>query len=180
MRSPRLSIAADIAETRSSSTPCCRAEAMINPSTETTAEASISGAAACILRRRSTIRSERDFAIKGLLNVSLPKFTILQFSRECCWTLRDNLTAVALHVKLICSADETLFSYSLYSASDCRAGFTLIGHYFSRGRGNSARGSDDYRQNGYSWLYLCSTGLCVCFEPNRYMVQYPDVFPAYR
>src|SRR5687768_9078705 len=82
MRSPRLSIAADIAETRSSSTPCCRAEAMIKPSTETTADASMSGAAACILRRRSTIRSERDFVIKGLLNISLSKFTILQISRH--------------------------------------------------------------------------------------------------
>jgi len=44
MRSPRESIAADMAETRSSSAPCCRADAIIKPSTDTTADASISGA----------------------------------------------------------------------------------------------------------------------------------------
>src|SRR5215208_4148818 len=134
-----------MAETRSSSTPCCRAEAMINPSTETTAEASISGAAACMLRRRSTIRSERDFVIEVLQIVSLSKFTILQKSRECCLApdvrrLRtpslttDNLTAVSLYVKLACSADENPLPSSLYVASDCCSGTGLTGHHFSCGR----------------------------------------------
>jgi hypothetical protein len=35
-----------------------------------------------MLRRRSTIRSERDFAIEDLLSVSLSKFTILLFQEN--------------------------------------------------------------------------------------------------
>src|SRR5512143_2454889 len=61
MRSPRESIAADMADTRSSSTSCGKAEAMLNPSTLTTADASISGDEACRSRKRSTISWERDF-----------------------------------------------------------------------------------------------------------------------
>src|SRR5512142_459232 len=61
MRSPSDSIAADIAETRSSSTPCGNAEAMLNPSTLTMAEASISGDEACSSRKRSTICCVRFF-----------------------------------------------------------------------------------------------------------------------
>ncbi|GIK27383.1 MAG: hypothetical protein BroJett007_05210 [Chloroflexota bacterium] len=63
MRSPNDSIAADIAETRSSSTPTGSDDAMLNPSTLMTAEASMPGPAACRSRKRSTINSVRDFAI---------------------------------------------------------------------------------------------------------------------
>src|SRR5512137_1340320 len=64
MRSPRDSMAADIADTRSSSTPAGNEEAMIKPSTDTTADASTSGVPACKSRKRSTICSVRDFGIE--------------------------------------------------------------------------------------------------------------------
>jgi hypothetical protein len=48
-------MAADMADTRSSSTSRGSAEAMLRPSTLTTADASISGEEACNSRRRSTI-----------------------------------------------------------------------------------------------------------------------------
>src|SRR5574338_205548 len=67
MRSPSESMAADIAETRSSSTPCGSAEAIVSPSTLTIAEASISGEDACNSRRRSTIIWVRDFVKAALL-----------------------------------------------------------------------------------------------------------------
>src|SRR5512136_1355227 len=63
MRSPSESIAADIADTRSSSTPAGSDDAMIRPSTETTAEASTSGVPACKSRKRSTICSVRDLGM---------------------------------------------------------------------------------------------------------------------
>src|SRR5690606_26144370 len=52
-----------MAETRSSSAPEGSADAMISPSTLTTADAVISGAPLCNSRRRSTINSVRDFAM---------------------------------------------------------------------------------------------------------------------
>src|SRR3990170_1384280 len=64
IRSPRLSIAADIAETRSSSTPAGSDDAMINPSTLTTAEASTSGVLAWRSLRRWTIWSVRDLVMR--------------------------------------------------------------------------------------------------------------------
>src|SRR5512139_338209 len=64
MRSPRESMAADMADTRSSSTPAGSDDAMIKPSTDTTADASQSGVPACKSRKRSTICSVRDFGIE--------------------------------------------------------------------------------------------------------------------
>src|SRR6185295_14024855 len=57
MRSPSESIAALIADTRSSSTSAGSAEAIIKPSTLTTAEASISGVFICKAFRCRTISS---------------------------------------------------------------------------------------------------------------------------
>jgi hypothetical protein len=54
-------MAADMAATLSSSTPCGRAEAIVSPSTLITAEASISGEDACISLKCSTMSWERDF-----------------------------------------------------------------------------------------------------------------------
>ena len=64
---PRESIAADIAETRSSETSRGKAEAIARPSTLTTAAASTSGELACRSRKRSTMSSVRD-----LLKIVLP------------------------------------------------------------------------------------------------------------
>jgi len=69
IRSPSESIAADIAEIRSSSTPAGSEEAMIRPSTLTTADASMSGVPACKSFKRSTIISVRDL-IKKLLHAA--------------------------------------------------------------------------------------------------------------
>src|SRR3989304_1109914 len=70
IRSPSESIAADMADTRSSSTFVGRAEAIVKPSTLTTAEASISGVLRCISTNRATICSERDlgFALAAMEN----------------------------------------------------------------------------------------------------------------
>jgi hypothetical protein len=73
-------MAADMADTRSSSTSFGRAEAMIRPSTETTADASISGEAACIWRKRETICSVRDEFIPYQLSIGEDKFTTLEFT----------------------------------------------------------------------------------------------------
>src|SRR3990172_2652167 len=63
MRSPRLSMAADMAAMRSSCTSAGSAEANVRPSDVTTAAAMMSGAAACRSRRRLAISAERDSAI---------------------------------------------------------------------------------------------------------------------
>jgi hypothetical protein len=54
-------MAADIADTRSSSTSSGKAEAIVRPSTLTTADASTSGEEALRSRKRSTMSSVRDF-----------------------------------------------------------------------------------------------------------------------
>src|SRR5689334_10518279 len=86
-----------MAETRSSSTPCGRAEAILKPSTLTTAEASISGDEACNSRKRSTICCERFFVKQpsktrkkitfpmGALYLHLLRIlrTILEHGRQC-------------------------------------------------------------------------------------------------
>jgi hypothetical protein len=61
MRSPNASIAADIAAMRSSSMCFGKADAMVNPSTLTTEEASISGDDACKFLNNSTMSCERVF-----------------------------------------------------------------------------------------------------------------------
>jgi hypothetical protein len=74
MRSPRESMAADMAETRSSSTSGGKAEAIIRPSTLTKAEASTSVELVCKSLKRSVICSVLDFAIA--LHLLSPWLTI--------------------------------------------------------------------------------------------------------
>jgi hypothetical protein len=66
-------MAADIAATRSSSTSAGRAEAIVSPSTLTTAEASTSGDEACRSLRRATIRSVGTFDTKFLWSRTPPR-----------------------------------------------------------------------------------------------------------
>jgi hypothetical protein len=61
MRSPSDNIAADMADTRSSSVVAGKSEAIVKPSTLTTADASMSGLEARILRKRSMMSWVRVF-----------------------------------------------------------------------------------------------------------------------
>jgi hypothetical protein len=73
-------MAADMADTRSSSTSFGRAEAMIRPSTDTTADDSISGETARIWRNLVTICSVFVKAISSLLSMGEDKITIHEFT----------------------------------------------------------------------------------------------------
>src|SRR6185436_17236056 len=108
MRSPRESIAADIAETRSSSTPCGKADAILRPSTLTTADASMSGDEACNSRRRSTICCVRDLDKTTLLHSNV-------FQSKYDW----------LYAKVMDNADKFTLAYKKCQADSPKTGESI-------------------------------------------------------
>src|SRR5512146_3384205 len=101
IRSPRESIAADMAETRSSSTPWGSALASGSPSTLTMAEASISGEDACSSRRRSTISWLRVLVKVALLCGGCPQFDLLHLETELDTTLTQAFVRVNQRISRI-------------------------------------------------------------------------------